>query len=155
MAHTYSHLYRLPTTGLRFFTVYGPWGRPDMALFLFTRAILDGRPIDVFNHSKMQRDFTYSTHRRGSRPHLRQDRRAGPGLVRRETGLRDQQRTVPPDNIGNHQPVELLRLIAVLEAGAGSERKKNLLPLQMGDVPQLCGSSRSSTRRRIHAIDIH
>ena len=136
MAHTYSHLYRLPTTGLRFFTVYGPWGRPDMALFLFTRAILDGRPIDVFNHGKMQRDFTYVD-----------------DIV--EGVVRTCDRIAAPDpdwsgakpdsatsnapyrlyNIGNHQPVELLRLIAVLEAALGRSAKKNLLPLQMGDVP--------------------
>ncbi|MGC4079176.1 MAG: NAD-dependent epimerase [Rubrivivax sp.] len=136
MAHTYSHLYGLPTTGLRFFTVYGPWGRPDMALFLFTKAILEGRPIDVFNHGRMKRDFTYVD-----------------DIV--EGVIRVLDRTAEPDpayvpeapdpgtsnvpyrvfNIGNHQPVELMEFIGHIEAALGREAQKNLLPLQDGDVP--------------------
>ena len=136
MAHTYSSLYGIPTTGLRFFTVYGPWGRPDMALFLFTKAILEGRPIDVFNYGKMQRDFTYvddivegvcrvvdhvpagSAEWSGATP--------DPGTSRAPYRLY---------NIGNNNPVELLRFIEVLEKALGREAIKNLLPLQAGDVP--------------------
>ncbi|BAL93742.1 NAD-dependent epimerase [Rubrivivax gelatinosus] len=136
MAHTYSHLYGLPTTGLRFFTVYGPWGRPDMALFLFTKAILEGRAIDVFNHGRMKRDFTYVD-----------------DIV--EGVIRVLDRTAEPDpayvadapdpgtsnvpyrvfNIGNHQPVELMEFIGHIEAALGRQAQKNLLPLQDGDVP--------------------
>ena len=127
MAYTYSHTYALPCTGLRFFTVYGPWGRPDMALFLFTKAIIEGRPIDVFNFGRMQRDFTYIDD-------------VVEGVVR-------VVRTVPkPDlassstlyrlyNIGNGKPVELTKFIEVLEGCLGKKAKKNLLPLQLGDVP--------------------
>ncbi len=136
MAHCYAHLYRLPCTGLRFFTVYGPWGRPDMALFIFTKAILEGRPIEVFNHGKMQRDFTYID-----------------DIV--EGVIRTLDHPAEPDpawsgdapdpgtsaapariyNIGNHQPVELLRFIDVLEQALGKKAEKQLLPLQPGDVP--------------------
>ena len=136
MAHTYSHLYRLPTTGLRFFTVYGPWGRPDMAMFLFTKAILEGRPIDVFNHGDMLRDFTYVD-----------------DIV--EGVVRTADKTATPDpawtgaapdpgtsnapyrlyNIGNNQPVQLMRLIEVLEGELGKVAEKNYLPMQPGDVP--------------------
>jgi len=136
MAHTYSHLYGLPTTGLRFFTVYGPWGRPDMAMFLFTKAILAGRPIDVFNHGQMRRDFTYID-----------------DIV--EGVLRVSERTATPDpawqgetpdpgtsrapyriyNIGNNQPVELMDVIATLERELGQTAVKNMLPMQPGDVP--------------------
>jgi UDP-glucuronate 4-epimerase len=136
MAHAYSHLYGLPTTGLRFFTVYGPWGRPDMALFLFTRAILAGRPIDVFNEGRMQRDFTYIDD-------------IVEGVVRvadRPAALDPAWTGSAPDpgtssapyrvyNIGNHQPVELLHLIAVLERSLGRTAERNLLPMQPGDVP--------------------
>ncbi len=135
MAHTYSHLYRLPTTGLRFFTVYGPWGRPDMAPFLFTRAILEGRPIDVFNHGRMQRDFTYVD-----------------DIV--EAVLRVNDRVPAPDpeytatnpdpaisdapyrvfNIGNHQPVPLMDFIGCIEQRLGRQAEKRLLPMQPGDV---------------------
>ncbi len=136
MAHTYSHLYGLPTTGLRFFTVYGPWGRPDMALFIFTRNILAGRPIDVYNYGKCRRDFTYiddivegvirtldkipepNPHWSGEAP--------------------DSATSLAPYrlyNIGNHQPVELMRFIEVLEEALGQKAEKNLLPLQPGDVP--------------------
>jgi UDP-glucuronate 4-epimerase len=136
MAHTYSHLFALPTTGLRFFTVYGPWGRPDMALFLFTKAILAGEPIQVFNHGRMRRDFTYVDD-------------VTEGVIR----VLD---TVPtgdpawdgdaPDpgtshapyriyNIGNHQPVELMHMIEVLEDALGATAIKNMMDIQPGDVP--------------------
>jgi len=136
MAHTYSHLYGLPTTGLRFFTVYGPWGRPDMALFKFTKAILEGRPIDVFNYGHHRRDFTYVD-----------------DIVEGVIRVLDQPAAANPDwsgaapdsatsaapyrlyNIGNHQPVELMRYIEVLEQCLGRTAEKNLLPLQAGDVP--------------------
>jgi UDP-glucuronate 4-epimerase len=136
MAHTYSHLYRLPTTGLRFFTVYGPWGRPDMAPMLFTKAILAGNPIDVFNNGKMQRDFTYVD-----------DIVAGVIAVMHKvpTPSIDLAGTAPDPsvstapyriyNIGNNQPIELMRFIEVLEQCLGMEAKKNLLPMQPGDVP--------------------
>lgn len=135
MAHTYSHLYGLPTTGLRFFTVYGPWGRPDMALFLFTQAILAGHPIEVFNEGKMRRDFTYiddivegvvrvldtipQPHPRWSS--LTPDPGTGRALYRIY-------------NIGNNQPVELLDFIGTLERCLGRTATKNLLPMQPGDV---------------------
>lgn len=135
MAHTYSHLYQLPTTGLRFFTVYGPWGRPDMALFLFTKAILEGRAIDVFNHGQMMRDFTYID-----------------DIV--EGVYRTSETIAAPDphwsgetpdpstsgapyriyNIGNNQPVKLERFIEVIEQALGMQAKKNYLPMQLGDV---------------------
>lgn len=136
MAHTYSHLFRLPTTGLRFFTVYGPWGRPDMALFLFTKAILAGQPIDVFNHGKMVRDFTYID-----------------DIVEGVVKVMDKPAAVDtgfdaanPDpatasapyrvfNIGNNQPTALMDYISALEDALGIEAKKNYLPMQPGDVP--------------------
>ena len=136
MAHTYSHLYGLPTTGLRFFTVYGPWGRPDMSLFLFTRKILAGEPIDVFNFGHHRRDFTYvddivegvmrcidrvatpSADWHGDKP--------DPGTSAAPYRLY---------NIGNNSPVELMDFIATLERCLGMTAKKNLLPLQLGDVP--------------------
>jgi UDP-glucuronate 4-epimerase len=136
MAHTYSHLYNLPTTGLRFFTVYGPWGRPDMALFLFTKAILSGQPIDVFNYGKMRRDFTYIDD-------------IVEGVVRVIDNIpkpNPNWSSDAPDpgtskapykiyNIGNNQPVELMRFIEVLEDCLGIKANKNMLPIQMGDVP--------------------
>ncbi len=135
MAHTYSHLYGVPTTGLRFFTVYGPWYRPDMALFLFTKAITSGKPIDVFNHGKMQRDFTYIDDIvEGIVRVIDQIPEANPQW----SGL-----TPDPDtskapykiyNIGNNQPVELLHLIEVLEDCLGQKAEKNILPMQPGDV---------------------
>jgi UDP-glucuronate 4-epimerase len=136
MAHTYSSLYGIPTTGLRFFTVYGPWGRPDMALFLFTKAILEGRPIDVFNYGKMQRDFTYVDdivegvcrvidHVPVGNPNW--------GGACQDPGTSSAPYRIY--NIGNHNPVELLRFIEVLEKALGREAVKNLLPLQAGDVP--------------------
>ena len=137
MAHTYSHLYGLPTTGLRFFTVYGPWGRPDMALFLFTRAILAGEPIQVFNYGKMKRDFTYIDD-------------IVEGVVRTLDKVATANSAwdgASPDpgtsaapyrlyNIGNNQPVELMYLIETLEKALGRTAEKEMLPLQPGDVPQ-------------------
>jgi UDP-glucuronate 4-epimerase len=136
MAHCYSHLYGLPTTGLRFFTVYGPWGRPDMALFLFTKAILEGRPIDVFNHGKMQRDFTYIDD-------------IVEGVVRVTDRIPEPNPAWSGDapdpgtskapyriyNIGNNQPVELMHLIATLERAIGRPATENMFDMQPGDVP--------------------
>lgn len=136
MAHTYSHLYDLPTTGLRFFTVYGPWGRPDMALFIFTRKILAGKPIDVFNHGKHKRDFTYIDD-------------IVEGVVRcidRVATPNPDWRSDLPDpgtsqapyrlyNIGCHQPVQLMDFIEILEKNLGMKAEKNFLPMQQGDVP--------------------
>jgi UDP-glucuronate 4-epimerase len=136
MAHTYSHLYRLPTTGLRFFTVYGPWGRPDMALFKFTRAILADEPIEVFNYGRHRRDFTFID-----------------DIVEGVIRVLDRVPQPNPDwngnapdsatssapfrlyNIGNHHPVELMDYIEVLERCLGRTAEKQLLPLQAGDVP--------------------
>jgi UDP-glucuronate 4-epimerase len=122
MAYSYSHLYGIPSTGLRFFTVYGPWGRPDMAYFSFTQAILAGKPIDVFNHGKMQRDFTYIDD-------------IAEGVVR----ILDKPPVdTPPHtvfNIGNHQPVELMEFIGTLENALGKKATCNFLPMQDGDVP--------------------
>jgi UDP-glucuronate 4-epimerase len=135
MAHTYSHLFAVPTTGLRFFTVYGPWGRPDMALFLFVKAIIEGRPIDVFNEGKMKRDFTYVD-----------------DVVEGVDRASEKIATADPDwdstdpnpatssapyrlyNIGNHQPIELSAFIEAIEKALGMKAKKNLLPMQAGDV---------------------
>jgi UDP-glucuronate 4-epimerase len=136
MAHTYSHLYGLPTTGLRFFTVYGPWGRPDMAMFLFTKAILNGDPIKVFNNGDMSRDFTFVD-----------------DIVEGVVRVSDHSATANQDwngndpdpgtsrapyriyNIGNNEPVQLLELIGVIEAALGKEAKKVMMPMQAGDVP--------------------
>lgn len=135
MAHTYSHLYGLPTTGLRFFTVYGPWGRPDMSPSLFAGAILEGRPIDVFNQGRMQRDFTYID-----------------DIVEGVVRVLDHTATSNPDfdsaqpdpatsyapyrvyNIGNHEPVELMTFIETIEQAIGKPAVKNMLPMQPGDV---------------------
>jgi UDP-glucuronate 4-epimerase len=136
MAHSYAHLYRVPCTGLRFFTVYGPWGRPDMALFLFTKAILEGKPIDVFNNGQHQRDFTYIDD-------------VVEGVVRVSDKIPEPDPSwsgESPDpssssapyrlyNIGNHTPIELLRFIEVLERALGKAAIKNMLPMQPGDVP--------------------
>jgi UDP-glucuronate 4-epimerase len=127
MAHTYSHLYRLPTTGLRFFTVYGPWGRPDMAYFSFTKAILEGQPIDVFNHGQMARDFTYIDD-------------IVEGVVRvldRAPEANGSNREAPAKifNIGNSAPVPLLEFIATLERCLGRQAQTRFLPMQDGDVP--------------------
>jgi UDP-glucuronate 4-epimerase len=136
MAHTYSHLFRLPTTGLRFFTVYGPWGRPDMALFLFTKAILEGRAIDVFNHGKMQRDFTFVDDIVEGVIRV-VDRPAEPNPDYR-SDLPDPGTSNAPFrvfNIGNHNPVQLMDYIAGIEAALGMKAQMNMLPLQDGDVP--------------------
>ncbi len=137
MAHTYSHLYGLPTTGLRFFTVYGPWGRPDMALFLFTRSILAGTPIEVFNFGHMQRDFTYIDDIvEGVLRVTDAPPQANPALADAPT-LSPAESPAPYRvyNIGHHQPVELLHFIAVLEQCLGKTAIKHLLPMQPGDVP--------------------
>ncbi|MEO1201756.1 MAG: NAD-dependent epimerase [Pseudomonadota bacterium] len=136
MAHTYSNLYGLPTTGLRFFTVYGPFGRPDMALFLFTKAILEGQPIDVFNYGKHRRDFTFvddivegvvRTMDNTAQPNEAwNSAEPDPGTSRAPYRLY---------NIGNQQPVELMDYIGAIEKRLGIESEKNLLPLQPGDVP--------------------
>ena len=137
MAHTYSHLYSLPVTGLRFFTVYGPWGRPDMALFLFTKAILEGRPINVFNFGKMRRDFTYiddiveGVIRVLDKP--AQPDAKWSGDAPDPSSSRAPYRIY---NIGNNSPVELMRCIEVLEQCLKRKAEKNMLPLQPGDVPE-------------------
>jgi UDP-glucuronate 4-epimerase len=135
MAHAYSHLYQMPTTGLRFFTVYGPWGRPDMALFLFTKAILDGQPIDVYNEGQMRRDFTFiddivegvvRVADRAPQPNSSWNGAApDPGSSRAPYKIY---------NIGNHQPVELLDFISTLEQCLGKKAIQNRLPMQPGDV---------------------
>ena len=136
MAHTYSHLFGLPTTGLRFFTVYGPWGRPDMALFLFTKAILEGRAIDVYNHGRMQRDFTFVDDIvEGVIRVLDRPATADPAY---RAELPDPSTSNAPYrvfNIGNHDPVPLLDFIACIEEALGRKAQMNLLPLQDGDVP--------------------
>ncbi|HEY3196762.1 MAG TPA: NAD-dependent epimerase [Nitrospirales bacterium] len=137
MAHAYSHLYRLPVTGLRFFTVYGPWGRPDMALFLFTKAILNDEPINVFNFGKMRRDFTYIDDIVEGMVRLL-DRPPTPNTS--WSGERpDPGSSLAPYkiyNIGNNQPVDLLQFIGVLETQLGRKAEKNMMPLQAGDVPE-------------------
>ena len=135
MAHSYSHLYGLPTTGLRFFTVYGPWGRPDMSPWLFTSAILEGRTIDVFNHGKMQRDFTYIDDIADGALRVL-DRIAQPSSDF-DTNAPDPASSHAPFkvyNIGNHTPVELMTFIQTIEKALGQEAKKNFLPMQAGDV---------------------
>jgi UDP-glucuronate 4-epimerase len=133
MAHTYSHLFGLPTTGLRFFTVYGPWGRPDMAMWLFTQAILEGKPIDVFNFGKMKRDFTFIDD-------------IVEGVIRTNDHIPTAQSLAPDAddsetgapwrvyNIGNNQPVELMHMIETLEKALGKTAVKRMLPIQPGDV---------------------
>ena len=136
MAHTYSHLYRLPTTGLRFFTVYGPWGRPDMALFLFTRKILAGEAIDVFNYGKHRRDFTYIDDIvEGVIRILDRVPEANPDWSGEHPDSASSTAPYALYNIGNNQPVELMHYIEVLEDCLGMKAEKNLLPLQPGDVP--------------------
>lgn len=137
MAHTYSSLFGVPTTGLRFFTVYGPWGRPDMALFLFTKAIIEGRPIEVFNYGKMRRDFTYID------DIIEGVVRVMGKIPRGDSGWSGKS----PDpgtsyapyriyNIGNNNPLELLHFIEVLEGALDKQAQMNLLPIQAGDVPE-------------------
>ena len=136
MAHTYSHLYGLPTTGLRFFTVYGPWGRPDMALFLFTKAILEGRPIDVFNHGNMKRDFTYIDDIvEGVIRTLDRTACANLGYDANQADPASSNVPYRVFNIGNNDPVPLLDFIAAVEDALGMKAEKRLLPMQDGDVP--------------------
>ncbi len=135
MAHTYSHLYGLPTTGLRFFTVYGPWGRPDMALFKFTKAILEGKSIEVYNYGKMKRDFTYIDDIAEAIIRLQDVIPQSDDQWTVETGT--PAASIAPYrvyNIGNSSPVELMDYIRALEDALGIEATKNMLPLQPGDV---------------------
>ena len=135
MAHTYSHLFGFPTTGLRFFTVYGPWGRPDMSYFKFTKAILEGRPIEVFNHGKMQRDFTYVDDIvEGVVRVLDRPPRAQPDFDAMHPDPASSSAPFRIYNIGSHRPVDLMTFIKVLEGALGREAEKELLPLQDGDV---------------------
>jgi UDP-glucuronate 4-epimerase len=126
MAHSYSHLYRLPTTGLRFFTVYGPWGRPDMAIYLFTKAILDKQPIKLFNHGQMRRDFTFIDDVVGAIGRL---------VAHVPTGDAEHA-PAKIYNVGNHKPEDLLHVVSVLEKELGLEAVKTMLPMQPGDVPE-------------------
>ena len=136
MAHCYAHLYRIPCTGLRFFTVYGPWGRPDMALFIFTKAILEGKPIEVFNHGKMKRDFTYVDDIvEGIIRTLDHPATPNPAWTGEHPDPGTSSAPARVYNIGNHQPVELLHFIEVLENALGKKAEKKLMPLQPGDVP--------------------
>ena len=136
MAHTYSHLFGLPTTGLRFFTVYGPWGRPDMALFLFTRAILQGQPIDVFNHGLMVRDFTYIDDIvEGVIRVLDKPATPDPAFNPAAPDPATSNAPYRAFNIGNSQPTPLMDYIRALESALGREAQKNYLPMQPGDVP--------------------
>ena len=137
MAHTYSSLYNLPTTGLRFFTVYGPYGRPDMALFLFTKAILEGKPIDVYNHGKMKRDFTYVDDIVESISRL-VPKAAAPNKDWNGNHPDPATSFAPYKiyNIGNNSPVELMHYIEVIEQNLGKKAVKNFMPLQDGDVPE-------------------
>jgi UDP-glucuronate 4-epimerase len=137
MAHNYSALFKLPTTGLRFFTVYGPWGRPDMALFLFTRNILEGKPIDVFNNGHHQRDFTYVDDI--AEGVVRASERIAQPDPKWDSKTPDPATSFAPFrlyNIGNNRPVQLLRYIELIEEALGRKAIKNLLPLQPGDVPE-------------------
>ena len=135
MAHTYSHIYGLPTTGLRFFTVYGPWGRPDMSPSLFTRAILEGRPIDVFNHGKMQRDFTYIDDIvEGVVRILDRIPMPNPSFDRSVPDAASSDAPYRLYNIGNDKPVELMTFIETIENAVGKKTVRNLLPMQAGDV---------------------
>lgn len=136
MAHTYSHLFGLPVTGLRFFTVYGPWGRPDMSLALFTRAILEGRPIDVFNHGDMERDFTYVDDIvEGVVRILDVVPQGDPNVDMTEPDPATSYAPYRLYNIGNNRPVKLTRFIELVEASLGRKATLNLLPMQPGDVP--------------------
>jgi UDP-glucuronate 4-epimerase len=136
MAHTYSHLYDLHCTGLRFFTVYGPWGRPDMALFLFTKAILEDRPIDMFNYGKMRRDFTYIDDIvEGVIRVLDRPAEPNPGWTGEAPDPGSSYVPYKLYNIGNNQPVELLRFIEIIEECLEKKARKNLQPIQPGDVP--------------------
>lgn len=135
MSHSYSHLYNMPTTGLRFFTVYGPWGRPDMSPSLFASAILEGRAIDVFNHGRMQRDFTYIDDIvEGLIRVLDQVAAPNPGFDRDQPDAASSYAPFRVYNIGNHEPVELMDFIGAIETALGKPAIKNMLPMQMGDV---------------------
>jgi len=135
MAHTYSHLYGLPTTGLRYFTVYGPWGRPDMSPWLFTSAILEGRPIDVFNHGDMMRDFTYVDDiADGTVRVLDRIPQSNPNFDHDHPDPASSHAPYKIYNIGNHTPVQLMDFIGTIEKALGQEAKKNFLPMQDGDV---------------------
>jgi UDP-glucuronate 4-epimerase len=135
LAHSYSHLYKLPTTGLRFFTVYGPWGRPDMAIFLFTRAILDGKPIDVFNHGEMERDFTYIDDIvEGVIRIVDRVPESNVGWSGDDPDAATSSAPYRLYNIGNHRPEKLTHLIEVLESCLGTKAVKRMLPMQPGDV---------------------
>ena len=147
MAHSYSHLYRLPVTGLRFFTIYGPWGRPDMAIFLFTKAILEGKPIKLFNHGKMRRDFTYIDD--VTRVVLR--------LIDHIPGADGRASGAPARiyNVGNNHPEELMHVVALLEKELGRTAVKDMLPMQPGDVHgNLRRCRRSDARRRLQPADL-
>lgn len=136
MAHTYAHLYALPCTGLRFFTVYGPWGRPDMAYFLFTRAILEDKPINVFNHGKMSRDFTYIDDIIEGVVRVVDRVPAGnPDWNGKEPDPCTSRAPYKLYNIGNNNPVQLMEFIKTLENALGKEAQKNFMPMQPGDVP--------------------
>ena len=144
MAHSYAHLYGLPTTMFRFFTVYGPWGRPDMALFKFTRAVLEGKPIDIYNHGDMKRDFTYVTD-------LVEGIAGLIGVVpgQEPVGAFDSLSPVAPFrvvNIGNGSPVPLMDFVSAIEAATGREAAKNFLPMQPGDVPATWADATLLTR---------
>lgn len=139
MAHSYSHLYGLPTTGLRYFTVYGPWGRPDMAPWLFTSAILEGRSIDIFNHGKMQRDFTYIDDiTEGTVRVLDRPATPNPSYNPNVPDPSSSQAPFKVYNIGNNQPVELMTFISTIEEALGQTARKNFLPMQPGDVLATC-----------------
>ena len=139
MAHSYSHLFGLPTTGLRYFTVYGPWGRPDMSPWLFTRAILEDRAIDVFNHGQMQRDFTYVDDiAEGTIRALDHVARPDPAYDNAHPDPASSTAPYRVYNIGNHTPVPLMEFIGTLEQALGREAKKNFLPMQPGDVVATC-----------------
>lgn len=136
MAHSYAHLFKLPCTGLRFFTVYGPWGRPDMALFLFTKGILEGTPIKVFNHGKMVRDFTYVDDIvEGVIRVIDRPAQPNPNWSGDKPDSATSYAPYRVFNIGNNKPVELMRYIEVLEECLGKKAQKEMLPLQAGDVP--------------------
>ena len=136
MAHTYSHLFSIPTTGLRYFTVYGPWGRPDMALFLFTKAILEGKPMEVFNHGHMKRDFTYIDDIiTGTLKVVDSPPKGDPDWNGENPDPATSRAPYRIYNIGNNSPVGLMAFIEAIEKSLGKEAKKNFLPMQPGDVP--------------------